>query len=383
MIPRGKLYISTRDIVSGMYFCLTDRFSSPNANQDTDKLICLSVRTGFDLALEVLNFAPGSEILVTDINIPDMFGIIERHNLTSIPIPVNKHTLNISARTIEAAITPLTKAILITHVFGGVSETDKIIAVAKKHNLIVFEDCAQAYAGNLYDGNPESDVVMFSFGFIKTNTAIKGAVIKIRNPVLYAAVVLRNGTYKRQDTIGYLKKLFQVAFFKMLMSKLVYTAFYKIMIAKGKDFDKVLSGFIKSFPGEKIFEQIRYRPCRPNEQLLQKKLKNFNQNDITKRVQLANDILQNIPDSYKVGLKNRKHTHWVMPVETNDPNGLVEYLRKNGFDASQKASSMVQLKKTHPPCPEDLILEKLVYLPGYSQMSAKECEKLTALLIAY
>ncbi len=197
MIPRGKLYISYKDLVAGAYYCLIDRFRSqrPDVDPHANELVCLSVRTGIDLVLNALNFPPGFEMIVTDINIPDMFAIINWHELTLVPIPVNKYTLNMSPDQVEAAITPATKAILITHLFGGIMETEAIVAIAKKHNLIIFEDCAQAYAGNLYEGNPASDVVMFSFGFIKTNTAISGAMVKIKDPALYAEVAAQNGKY--------------------------------------------------------------------------------------------------------------------------------------------------------------------------------------------
>jgi dTDP-4-amino-4,6-dideoxygalactose transaminase len=208
MIPRGKLYISYKDLISGAYYCLTDRLSSQkrDVHHHTNELICLSVRTGIDLVLNALNFPPGFEMIVTDINIPDMFAIINWHELTLVPIPVNKYTLNMSPAQVEAAITPATKAILITHLFGGIMETEAIVAIAKKHNLIIFEDCAQAYAGSLYGGNPASDVVMFSFGFIKTNTTISGAIVKIKDSALYTEVATRNGHYHQQSTAGYVCK---------------------------------------------------------------------------------------------------------------------------------------------------------------------------------
>ena len=386
MIPRGKLYISYKDLVSGIYYCLTDRFKSqkPTVDQNTNKLTCLSVRTGFDLVLSGLNFPPGSEILVTNINIPDMFNIITCHNLTPVPIPVNKQTLNISPTELEAAITPATKAILITHLFGGIMETDVLIAIAQKHNLVIFEDCAQAYVGNIYDGNPASDIVMFSFGFIKTNTAVRGAIIKIKDDVLYAEVTALNGQYPQQDIKGYFKKIFKVIFVKLLTNKTIYTGFYNLVMAMGKDFEEVLDGFTKGFPGDDIFTQIRYRPCAPNQKLLQKKLTHFDQYCITTRMRLANDILPNIPDDYKIGSKNKKHTYWVMPVETNYPDRLISYLRSNGFDASQKASSLIKLNKPDTiPAPEDLALENLVYLPVYTAMSRKDRNKLTQLLIDF
>jgi len=386
MIPRGKLYISYKDLVTGAYYCLTDVFRSqrPNVNQHANELVCLSVRTGIDLVLNALNFPPGFEMIVTDINIPDMFAIINWHELTLVPIPVNKYTLNMSPAQVEAAITPATKAILITHLFGGIMEIEAIVAIAKKHNLIIFEDCAQAYAGSLYSGNPASDVVMFSFGFIKTNTAISGAMVKIKDPALYAEVAALNGYYHQQSTIGYFKKLFKVMFVKLLTNKTIYTGFYNLVMALGKDFEEVLDGFTKGFPGDDIFKQIRHQPSTPNQRLLRKKLANFDQHIITKRVQLAYDILSNIPDNYKIGFENKRHTYWVMPVETHDPDGLIKHLRSNGFDASQKASSLIKLGKTDvAPQHEELRLENLVYLPVYPAMSRKGRHKLTQLLVDF
>lgn len=385
MIPRGKLYISNKDLFTGIYYCLADYFKARKpiiAKENSQKLICLSVRTGFDLVLSELAFPVGSEILVTDINIPDMFKIVAGHNLTAIPLPVNKQTLNILPAQLESAITPATKAILITHLFGGIMETAELIAIARKHNLIVFEDCAQAYAGNVYEGNPESDIVMFSFGLIKTNTAIRGSVIKIKDPALYAAVSLRNAQYDKQDTTSFLKKLFKTALIKFLTAKAVYTLFYNLVKASGKDFEEVLAGFTKGFPGDDIFKQIRYHPCLPNIKLLQKKLDDFNQDDIAQRMQLANDILPHIPNHCKIGTLNTKHTYWVLPIETDKPMELISYLRSNGFDASQKASSLIKHSVSSANA-EDLTLENLVYLPAYPAMSKKDRDRLTKLLVNF
>ncbi|XHR94108.1 DegT/DnrJ/EryC1/StrS family aminotransferase [Mucilaginibacter sp. UC70_90] len=386
MIPRGKLYISYKNLVEGTYYCLTDRFRSPGSGVDqrANEMVCLSVKTGIDLVLNALNFPPGFEMIVTDINIPDMFAIINWHELTLVPIPVNKYTLNMSPAQVEAAITPATKAILITHLFGGIMEIEAIVAIAKKHNLIIFEDCAQAYAGNLYSGNPASDVVMFSFGFIKTNTAISGAMIKIKDPALYAEVAAQNEHYHQQSTAGYFKKLFKVLFVKLLTNKGIYTGFYNLVRALGKDFEQVLGGFTKGFPGNDIFRQIRHQPSAPNQRLLRKKLANFDQNSITKRIQLAKDILSKIPDNYKIGFENKRHSYWVMPVETHNPDALIKHLRNNGFDASQKASSLIKLSGAGGvPKPEELVLDNLVYLPAYPAMSAKDRNKLIQLIINF
>jgi len=387
MIPRGKLHISNSELFTGILYCFTERLPSQKTDFDyknSHMLTCLSVRTAFDLVLTSLNFPPGSEILVTDINIPDMFNIMAAHDLVPIPLPVNKNTLSISPEQLESAITSTTKAILITHLFGAIMETDDVNVIARKHNLLVLEDCAQAYAGNVYQGHPATDVTMFSFGLIKTNTAVRGAVVKINDPTLYADVLYRNEQYAKQRTRDFLNKLLKVLVIKLLTARIVYTGFYKLINAIGKDFEQVLAGFTKGFPGDQMLRQIRYRPSLANRKLLQKKIRSFKQDDIDARIQFANDILQNIPDHYKIGTLTKRHTHWVLPVETQDPNGLINYLRINGFDASQKASSLIkQTASDYIPAQDDLILDNLVYLPVYPAMSAKDRNRLTQLLISF
>ena len=68
----------------------------------------------------------------------------------------------------------VSKAILITHPFGGIMETEAIVAITKKHSLIIFEDCAQAYAGNYMGGNSESDVIMLASDLLKPIRLLAG-----------------------------------------------------------------------------------------------------------------------------------------------------------------------------------------------------------------
>jgi dTDP-4-amino-4,6-dideoxygalactose transaminase len=310
-----------------------------------------------------------------------MFNIIAGHNLVAIPLTVDKQTLHISVAELKAAITPSTKAILITHLFGGIMDISDIVDIAKEYNLLIFEDCAQAYAGNVYEGHPASTVAMFSFGFIKTNTALSGAVISINDPALYASTAIRNNRLAQQDTAIYFKKLCKAFFIKLLTSKIIYTLFYKLVLMVGKDFEEVIRSFTKGFPGEDIFAQIRYRPATPNKRLLEKKIKNFHQQYITGRIQFAADILMNIPAHYRIGWLNKKHTHWILPIETTAPDKLIHFLQSKGFDASQKASSLIKLRRPNAlPDPAALELHNLVYLPVHPAMKYKARMKLARLL---
>lgn len=379
MIPRGQLDISYRDLLAGLKYCL---LNSPGAavSSSLHESFYLSVRTGFHLTLKALNLPAGSEIIVTDINIPDMFTIIAAHGLKAVPVPVDKYTLGIAVRDVEDAITPRTRALLVTHLFGGIISMDDLIDLAQQRGLLVFEDCAQAYAGNRYHGHPLTDVVMFSFGLIKTNTTVSGAQLIINNPELRQKAIVLNSNLPIQPTRIFRKKLLKALLIKLLTERPVYTAFYHLIKLTGRDFDEVLSGFTRGFPGADLLQKISYSPCPANLKLLTKKINGFDETALDKRRKLVADVMQGSPESIKIGINNHQHTYWVWPVASNNPHGLIKLLREKGFDATQKASSLIKEGSGQPPAINDLALDDLVYLPVYVKMSAKQRDKLSKLL---
>lgn len=387
MILRGKLDIPFSDIFAGIRYCFSRYFFSDQSYKSSlpgnNKLVTLSVRTGFDLLLTALNFPPGTEILVTDINIPDMFNIIAAHQLIAVPLTIDKYSLAITAEQVSSAITPVTKAILITHLFGGITPLEEIQEIAKKNQLILIEDCAQAFQGNGYEGHPESDVLMFSFGMIKTNTAITAAVIQLNNPQLYLLVKELNNQLPRQDTSLYLKKLLKVMCISLLSKRIWYTLFYQLIRSGGKDFDQVLSSFTRGFPGNDPLKKIRFRPCPPNERLLEKRLNTFKQEQVWSRKRLSDDILEGLPAEVRIGCTNQLHTNWVIPIQCPQPEEMIRHLRANGFDATSKASSLIKLNLSEITKENTnvLSLTQLVYLPMDTGMSLSERHQLGRLIL--
>ena len=74
--------------------------------------------------------------------------------------------------------------IVVAHIFGSRSPLDEVLEVARNHDLLVVEDCAQAFMGMQYMGEHRADVSMFSFGTIKTATSFGGAIVHVKNPVV-------------------------------------------------------------------------------------------------------------------------------------------------------------------------------------------------------
>jgi len=380
MLPRGHLYINYGELVSGIGKAIWNRKSNLNALAENE-LMCLSVRTGFDLVLGSLNFPAGSEILVSAINIPDMFSIIEHHKLKAVPISVNKHSLGLDINELEAAIRPATKAILISHLFGSTMEMEKIVDLAKKHHLFLFEDAAQAYAGNLYQGHPDTDVVMFSFGLIKTNTSIKGAILKFRNLDLMNQVKEMYQNYPVQTNTRYLKKIIKALVVKILLNRYIYTCFCWWLSWRKKDLDHVLASLSRGFPGKDLIQQIRFRTCSANVWLLNKKISEFPQQLISQRTAIGKEITSALPDHFKIGSLSKNHTHWIFPVSVGNPKELIAHLRYHGVDATQKASSLIRHSaSTQMLLPDELNLDELIYLPIYPSMRAADLKKMVTLI---
>lgn len=365
MIPRGKLDISFSTLFTALGYTMVELLKkNPQKLEDKEtELFCLSVRTGLSLTLTALDFKPNSEILVMNINIPDMFSVLSAHHLNAIPIAVNKHTLSIDLSQAKALLTEQTKAILVTHLFGSILELKEISTWAKSNNLIVLEDCAQAYDGT-YIGHPSSDVVMFSFGLIKSNTSLTGAMLRFNNQQLYQQVLTLNNQLPHQNPQQYLKKIFKGFLIKIVTANAIFSLIYNFSRLTNRDFDNLLASMTKGFPGANVMTKIRFRPCYANIRLMKKRLADFPISNIFTRKQIAMDILKTIPEPMKIGNDNENHSYWVLPVASGHASQLIERLRKNGCDATNKASSLVKLQQASiPVLPDELDLAHLVYLP--------------------
>ena len=103
------------------------------------------------LALRALNIGRGDEVITTAFTFVATASAIGLAGATPVFVDINPDTFNIDANKIEAAITPKTKAVIPVHLYGQPAEMDKIMDIAKRHNLKVVEDCCQAI-GAEYNG---------------------------------------------------------------------------------------------------------------------------------------------------------------------------------------------------------------------------------------
>lgn len=129
---------------------------------------CIGVANGLDalnLIIKAMGFGIGDEIIVPANTYIASILAISQNGCTPILIEPDINTYNINPDLIEEKITPKTKAIMVVHLYGQAVQMDKIWDLAKKYNLKVIEDSAQAHGAYYKDkrvGNL-SDASAFSF----------------------------------------------------------------------------------------------------------------------------------------------------------------------------------------------------------------------------
>jgi perosamine synthetase len=137
-------------------------------------------------AVAAVDPEPGDEIITTPIT--DMGAITPILYQTAIPVfaDVDPLTYNLTAGTIAKKITRRTKAVMVTHLFGNPCDMDPILALCRKHNLKLIEDCAQAFMAS-YKGKPVGtlgDLGCFSLQQTKHMTAGEGGMVVSSDPAL-------------------------------------------------------------------------------------------------------------------------------------------------------------------------------------------------------
>jgi len=132
-----------------------------------------------EIAIEALGIGKGDEVIMPTFTIISCASAIIKSGATPILVDSDLQTWNMDVNQIEAKITSKTKAIMVVHIYGLTVDMDSILNLAKKYNLKIIEDAAEAH-GQTYNGKPcgsFGDVSIFSFYPNKLITTGEGGMI--------------------------------------------------------------------------------------------------------------------------------------------------------------------------------------------------------------
>ncbi|OYD17602.1 UDP-4-amino-4,6-dideoxy-N-acetyl-beta-L-altrosamine transaminase [candidate division WOR-3 bacterium JGI_Cruoil_03_44_89] len=142
-----------------------------------------SCTAGLHLALLAIGVSEGDEIITTPYTFAATSNVIIHSSAIPVFVDIDEESLNINHNKIEEKITERTKAIMPVHIGGRPCDMDKIMEIARRHNLYVIEDAAHA-VGTIYKETKIGsigDLTSFSFHAVKNMTTAEGGMITTDN----------------------------------------------------------------------------------------------------------------------------------------------------------------------------------------------------------
>jgi len=368
--PRHRLDLRAADLAHGLLALGVDRAPAEavlaRAGVPDDGLVAASVRSGWLLLLETVGWPAGAEVLVSAVTHPEMPALVAAAGLVPVPVEVDLATLLPAEEALAVALTPRTRAVLVAQLFGGRADLDALGRWCAERHLLLVEDAAQAWAGA---GSLASaaDVTLVSFGLLKTATAAGGAVLRVRDPHLRAAMAGSALGWPAQARRMYAVRLLRAALLLGLARRPVYGAFLAVCRRLGHDADAVLDALSRPRGAGDLAARLRRRPCAPLVALLAHRLRADDPSTARVRARAAagERLREGLPAGSLPGDRVARRTHWLVPVRAADPARLVRRLRAVGVDASGATSNLVTLTEDGPAAD---LMRHVVYVPAYPEL---------------
>jgi perosamine synthetase len=374
MIPRRALDIRWSHLLYALARCASVRISALAPPDDT--LPVLSVRSGLDALLHSLALPAGSEVLMSAITVRDMASIIEAHGLKPIALEVEPRSLSVSPSEIEQRVTPRTRVLMVAHLFGSRMPMEPLAQLATQHDLVLIEDCAQVFCGDGYTGHARTNAALFSFGPIKTATALGGGLLFVRDAELRRRIADVQQSWPVQSTMTYAMRCAKYALLKLLSKRVPYGVLCALCRMLSSPHDVLIRKLTRNFAPHELLPQIRQRPCAALVNLMLKRWQETPQS-VARRVTAVQLLDGSLHAATRPGAHCNEHTHWVAPLLCSDPQALARTLLEHGFDASRGSSSMAVIGNA----PESAAWYKQVlYLPAHEECKPCDMRRLASVL---
>ena len=339
-----------------------------------------SVRTGFELLLRALNLAPGDEVIFSAVNVRGMVKIVTDMGLVPVPVDIGFSDLSPSPKLLKAAITARSKVFIAAHLFGTRADLGQVFAMAKAKGLVTVEDCAQAFNGKSYPGHELADVTMFSFGPIKTATALGGALARIKDKALLARVRELQAAYPMQTDKMQLKRVVSAVGLKLISSPMLLGAIYRYYKKRGRNYEEELSNKVRDVAPLKQANGLHRQTSASLLWLMNRRMRQLSEAGLSKRAAKGERLAGLLKGAATLpGQQARHHDYWLFAVVTDKPNELAAELREHGFDAgglprSQTVQPPQGRADLGPVLAKDM-LDHVVVVPCYESMPDKEIDR--------
>lgn len=319
-------------------------------------LLTTSCTDALEMASLLIDAQDGDEIIVPSYTFVSSALAFTRQGAKIVFADSETNTPNLDVSMLETLITPRTKAIIPVHYAGVAVDMDPLLEIAKKHNLFVVEDAAQAI-DSYYKGKPLGslgDFGCFSFHDTKNITSGEGGMLVINNPVFSkrAEILWEKGTNRSE-------------FFRGEVNK----------------YGWVDTG--SSFLPSELNAALLFSQLERMEEIQRKRLHIWNiyNNSLKKLEEKKLISLQKIPEY----ATNNGHMYYMVCNTPEERTQLIEHLRQDGIHAvfhylSLHKSEYAQKHnsdKSYLPM-SDYYTERLVRLPLFYSMSDEDVDRVVS-----
>ncbi|TAE87900.1 MAG: dTDP-4-amino-4,6-dideoxygalactose transaminase [Bacteroidetes bacterium] len=323
-------------------------------------LLTTSCTDALEMAAILLDIAPGDEVIIpsfTFVSTPNAF-VLRGAKVVFVDSYANNP--NIDASAIEALITTKTKAIVPVHYAGVSCDMDMIMAIAKKHNLFVVEDAAQAI-DSYYKGRPLGSIGhMAAFSFHETKNIISGEggmlVINDESFMKRAEIIREKGTNRSAFFRGEVDKYGWVDVGSSFLPSDIIAAF---LYAQLENIETIQQR-------RKILWERYYNNLKPLQQ----------------KGTLAFPALPEYAS-------NNAHIAYIVCNSLAERQQLIEELKKEGIMAVfhylslHKSPYYQQLHDGRVLPHSDHFSDCLLRLPLYYELTEQEVDKISAIIVRY
>lgn len=318
----------------------------------TRAIVFPHARTALYFILKSLNLEKGSEVLMAPLTIVDMINSIHALGLKPVFVDIELETFCIDLKQIEKAITPKSKVLFVTYLFGIVPDMEKMKEIAGKYDLRIIEDCSQCFDA-FYNGQPIGtfgEAAIFSLTNFKVCSSLFGGMVVTNNEKMAELLAdFRNREILAPRSAILLRHIIKNLIYTILFSKWIFSYFtYFIVVAletlNPEIIYRLYSGNIRVLLG---MNEIKLLSEFPPDYLVDYTeiqayvgLCSFSKADeaTSKRIsngELLRQLLAEFPGvlvpSKRDGVIN---VYWRFPILSNDLDGLKRYLLLHGIDSA-------------------------------------------------
>ncbi len=349
-------------------------------------------RMAFYYILRALDLPPGSEVIFPALTfwvIPEIARICGLHPVF---VDIDPRTFNMDPARIEGVLSSRTRAVVPTHIYGQPCDMSPIIGIARKHNLVVIEDCAHALGATYQDRKTGTfgDAAFFSFQMLKGLNAYGGGMA-ITNDLSLANKIRNEAEKEPWPNQSEIRK-------RIMMGQVIRA----LTSSTGFSFGLFVPFYINSIFGNRdisylLWEKIRplnplpesYRRRFSNAQAIiglkgLEKLDEFNARSRANAERLTRGLCGARSILTPGALPETVSTFYQYCIRTSNPKELSRYAIRRGIDIEimhvDICSELPLFSEFARSCPHSEGTKNTLQLPVYANLSPNEIDRILGVI---